>query len=93
MLNLRPSTALLCAALSLGASATVFAQSASAPMASSGAMSSSSIGMADKNFVVNAAIGGMTEVELGKLAASKGTSPMVKDFGSKMVDDHTKAND
>jgi putative membrane protein len=47
----------------------------------------------DKKFVKDAAIGGMTEVELGKLAAEKGSSEQVKQFGQKLVDDHTKAND
>lgn len=49
--------------------------------------------MDDKKFVKDAAIGGMTEVELGKLAAQKASSDDVKQFGQKMVDDHTKAND
>jgi len=47
----------------------------------------------DKRFLKNAALGGMAEVELGKLAAQKGTSEDVKQFGQKMVDDHSKAND
>jgi putative membrane protein len=47
----------------------------------------------DKKFVKDAAIGGMAEVELGKLAAEKGSSEAVKQFGQKMVDDHSKAND
>ncbi len=47
----------------------------------------------DKKFVKDAALGGMTEVELGKIAAQKGASDGVKQFGQKMVDDHTKAND
>ena len=38
-------------------------------------------------------MGGMAEVELGKLAAQKATRGDVKQFGQKMVDDHTKAND
>jgi putative membrane protein len=45
----------------------------------------------DKKFVKDAAIGGMTEVELGKLATQKASSDQVKQFGQKMVDDHTKA--
>ncbi len=49
--------------------------------------------MDDKKFVKDAAMGGMTEVELGKLAAQKATRDDVKQFGQKMVDDHTKAND
>jgi putative membrane protein len=47
----------------------------------------------DKKFVQNAALGGMAEVELGKLATQKATSAAVKQFGQKMVDDHSKAND
>jgi predicted outer membrane protein len=33
----------------------------------------------------------MTEVELGKLAAEKGASQEVKDFGNQMVKEHSKA--
>ena len=40
-----------------------------------------------------AAAGGMAEVKMGQLAVEKGTSPTVKQFGQKMVDDHGKAND
>lgn len=47
----------------------------------------------DKKFVKDAALGGMTEVELGKLATQKASSDAVKQFGQKMVDDHGKAND
>jgi putative membrane protein len=47
---------------------------------------------ADKHFVSEAAEGGLAEVELGQLAASKASSQSVKDFGQKMVDDHGKAN-
>ena len=47
----------------------------------------------DKKFANEAAIGGMTEVELGKLAVQKASSDAVKQFGQRMIDDHTKAND
>jgi putative membrane protein len=50
-------------------------------------------GVADRTFIEKAASGGMAEVKLGKLAVEKGTSPTVKQFGQKMVDDHSKAND
>ena len=46
----------------------------------------------DRNFVMEAAMGGMAEVELGKLATQKATSDAVKQFGQKMVDDHSAAN-
>jgi putative membrane protein len=44
-------------------------------------------------FVVQAAEGGMTEVAKGKLAAQRGAHEGVKQFGQKMVDDHTKAGE
>ena len=46
----------------------------------------------DAEFVKEAAAGGMAEVELGKVAAEKGSSKQVKDFGQRMQKDHTKAN-
>jgi putative membrane protein len=48
---------------------------------------------ADEAFVMKVAKGGMAEVELGKLAAEKGSNDAVKKFGQRMVDDHGKAND
>jgi putative membrane protein len=47
----------------------------------------------DKKFMMEAAMGGMEEVEMGKLAAANATDPDVKAFGQRMVDDHSKAND
>jgi putative membrane protein len=49
--------------------------------------------MMDKAFVRKALEGGMTEVQLGQLAAQKSSNPDVKQFGQKMVDDHTKLGD
>ena len=49
--------------------------------------------MADSTFVTKAAQGGMAEVEFGKLATEKASSDSVKQFGQRMVDDHSKAND
>ncbi len=47
----------------------------------------------DMKFAKEAAMGGMLEVQLGQLATQKASSDGVKQFGQKMVDDHTKAND
>jgi len=48
---------------------------------------------ADARFVMQAWEGGAIEVAKGKLAAQKGTHEAVKQFGQKMVDDHSKVND
>src|SRR2546423_354224 len=47
----------------------------------------------DDNFVNEAAIGGMAEVELGNLAKEKASNSDVKTFGDRMATDHGKAND
>ncbi|TCD12142.1 DUF4142 domain-containing protein [Pedobacter frigidisoli] len=47
---------------------------------------------ADAKFATQAAVGGMAEVELGKMALEKGTNQQVKDFASMMVKDHGMAN-
>lgn len=46
----------------------------------------------DAEFAVMAANAGMTEVELGKLAAGKASDQRVKDFAQMMVKDHEAAN-
>jgi putative membrane protein len=46
----------------------------------------------DIGFVKEAALGGMAEVELGKLAEQNGDNDQVKEFGSRMVRDHGNAN-
>ncbi|MBV8843173.1 MAG: DUF4142 domain-containing protein [Bryobacterales bacterium] len=48
---------------------------------------------ADATFVQHASEGGMAEVQLGQLAQQKGTNPAVKNFGARMVMDHSKGND
>jgi putative membrane protein len=49
--------------------------------------------MADDTFMKKAAAGGLAEVELGQLATQKASSDQVKQFGQRMVDDHSKTND
>ena len=55
--------------------------------------SAAKMSSADKAFVEKAAIGGLAEVQMGKLAQQKAASEQVKQFGTRMVDDHSKAND
>jgi putative membrane protein len=62
------------------------------PMAYAQKTGAANLNTRDRNFVMEAAMGGMAEVELGKLATQKATSDAVKQFGQKMVDDHSAAN-
>jgi putative membrane protein len=47
----------------------------------------------DNDFAKEAGQGGMAEVKLGQLAEDKGSSQAVKDFGKRMVEDHSAANE
>jgi putative membrane protein len=49
--------------------------------------------LSDADFAKEAAQGGAAEVKLGRLAQEKGMSDSVKNFGKRMVDDHSKAGD
>jgi putative membrane protein len=44
-------------------------------------------------FVKKAALGGMTEVELARLALSKSSDANIKAFASQMIQDHERANE
>ena len=69
------------------------AQGTSTSSSNMKAGTSASVPAADKAFVEKAAVGGMAEVRMGKMAQQKGSSDQVKQFGARMVDDHSKAND
>src|ERR1700693_4028422 len=60
--------------------------------AKSTAKAASKLSAQDKSFMMNAAKGGMMEVEWGKLASQSAQNADVKKFGSRMVTDHSKAN-
>jgi putative membrane protein len=51
------------------------------------------VSQSDRMFAINAAEGGIAEVEMGKLAVVQGSTQAVRDFGQRMVDDHSKASD
>ncbi|MDF3981376.1 DUF4142 domain-containing protein [Luteibacter sp. PPL201] len=91
----RLSSCLIVASLSLGTATAIVAQD------TPNAQSSTSIGAAthppgsdkpDATFVKMASASGLAEVALGKMGAAQGGSSAVKDFGQRMVADHTAAN-
>lgn len=47
----------------------------------------------DTKFMMTAAMGGMAEVEMARLALERASSEMVKQFAQRMLDDHTRANE
>lgn len=49
--------------------------------------------MSSQEFVREAAVGGMAEVELGRLASERASNAEVKRFAQRMVTDHTKSNE
>ena len=84
--------------LFLAGASSVLAQS---NPASSGRSSASSTDMTmtktkgggDSAFVQEAGIGGLAEVEMGRLAVQKAKDDRIRQFGQKMIDDHSKANE
>jgi putative membrane protein len=52
----------------------------------------SKIARGDRKFMQDAAEGGMFEVQSGQLAANKASDDKVKQFASKLVEDHQSAN-
>jgi putative membrane protein len=67
---------------------------AAAPPAGSGPVGTSGaaadVKSSDKDFVRDAAIANMAEVELGRLALQRSTDDNVKKFAQMMIDDHTR---
>lgn len=82
---------LAAAAMFIGIGGTMFAQN-NANGITPGSSSAKAVSSADKKFATGAAQGGLAEVELGKLATQKGQSDKVKQFGQRMIDDHSNAN-
>ena len=53
----------------------------------------STLSSADKAFIKDAAKGGMMEVAMGRVAEKNASDNEVKNFGARMVKDHSKANE
>lgn len=54
--------------------------------------SAAKVQLTDQSFVEKAALGGMGEVEVSKLAVEKTSNKKIKKFASTMVSDHEKSN-
>ncbi len=78
--------AVLCGATVLTSGA-MFGQTCTSGMGMKG---SGGFSAHDKTFLRKAAEGNMAEIKTAQIALEKGSSPDVKDFAQKMVDDHTK---
>ncbi len=73
---------------------TVDSKDTSSTMMTDTSSNMSSDNMANQNdFVNTAAKDGMMEVQLGELAQKNGSSEAIKNYGSMLVKDHSKAND
>jgi putative membrane protein len=79
----------------IGAAAQSTSSAAGSQNSASSASSSQSgkLAASDRQFMIKAAQGGKAEVELGQLAQQNASSPEVKQFGQRMVTDHTQASE
>lgn len=89
----------LTATVAIGCSRDNRGNAATGSAANSGAVGTSGdsdraqVSRSDKDFVHDAAVVNMAEIELGKLATQRAANSEVKKFGQMMIDDHTKAFD
>lgn len=49
--------------------------------------------LSDSPFAGNAAMGGLAQVAMGKMAVQKGAGEQVRSLGQRIVDDHSRMND
>lgn len=62
------------------------------PASPSPATGATMLSPSDQEFVTKAVQGGLAEVQLGQLANQNASNVAVRDFGQRMVTDHTQAN-
>jgi putative membrane protein len=89
------TVAVMVAAVAL-APAVMLAQTAAPPAADKKAErgpDKSKLSSGDQKFVKEAYESNLAEVELSKLATERGSNDTVKQFGQRMITDHTKANE
>ena len=89
---MKPVTFVVALLLSTAPLAMALGASHGAPGSVAGQAGAEALAEPDTTFLPEAIQGGMAEVELGRLAAEKGSGAEVKQFGQKMVEDHSAAN-
>ncbi|MBE8997158.1 DUF4142 domain-containing protein [Nostoc sp. LEGE 12447] len=62
------------------------------PTVSPTASGQNNLSSSDRQFITEAAQDGLAEVQLGQLASQRGRSNVVKQYGQRMVQDHTQVN-
>jgi putative membrane protein len=92
MIRLAKVSVLMMTAALTFPSGSALAASDSTKAGESSKESKSKLPSGEERFVKEAASGGLMEVELGKIAAEKGSHQRVKEFGKRMQADHSKAN-
>ncbi|HZG52895.1 MAG TPA: DUF4142 domain-containing protein [Pyrinomonadaceae bacterium] len=85
------SAAIMCTML-LAATAAAQNTNSDSPGMNAGGGKMAMVGSADRKFAMTAAMGGMAEVEMARMALTKASSDAVKQYAQKMIDDHTAAN-
>jgi putative membrane protein len=78
--------------LLVGALAGAAVLGAAAVTTSPAALAAEQLSKQDRDFVEEAAMGGLMEVKLGEVAQQRAVNEDVKKFGQRMVEDHTKIN-
>lgn len=66
--------------------------SGAAGVGTGGSLPTSTLSVADQAFVTQATYGGLAEVALGEMAVEQASSPEVRAFARRMVDEHSRAN-
>jgi putative membrane protein len=62
-------------------------------MANAGGAATTDLSVRDKDFLDSAAVAGIKEVELSRVAQTRATDARIRAFAEQMVSDHGKAND
>ncbi len=88
MFGMVAAAALMCVGMRMSA----VAQDTNSQTGSGTNRNTTKMSSADKKFIMTAAMGGMAEVEMARLALQKSASESVKQYAQKMIDDHTAAN-